>query len=207
MNRTTERLPPYKRMIKLAIASEPNRQGASLVRIYKYLERHWQVGANKRMFIKKAIQRQIEVGNIVQNGARYRTKTKPARRAKRVTKSNPVVAIAKANSTRKPKPAPNKKTVPVTPVSQLIWFWQYYDNGWMNYHPDASTIVEAVYQDYLRNPGVTDVRSVTSGDWNYLVDFKLMQQQNIQHENHTIRKIRRAQIPIENAVFRKHFGI
>jgi WWE domain/linker histone H1 and H5 family len=207
MDHTNAKLPPYKRMIKLAIAAEPNRKGASLIRIYKYIEQHWRLGPNKRTFIKNAIRRQMETGDIVQNGARYRAKTKPIRRAKRAAKRNPVVAIAKSNSTRKPKTAPKKKAVPGTSVSQLVWFWQYYDNGWMNYHPDASTIVEAVYQDYLRNPGCTDVRSVTSGDWNYLVDFKLMQQQNIQHENHTIRKIRRAQIPIGDAVFRKHFDI
>jgi hypothetical protein len=42
---------------------------------------------------------------------------------------------------------------------------------------------------------MTDVRSVQSGQWSYLVDFRQMTQQNVQHEAHTTRAIRRYQVP------------
>lgn len=217
MEPAVTKLPPYKRMIGLAIKSETNRNGASLIHIYKYIENNWQVGSNKRTFIKKAIQRQMESGDITQKGARYKLKTKPARRvARRERKVQKPISANKAGRTssaignpkasgRKSKAVP-KKATSAAPISKLVWFWQFYDNGWTNYHPDASAVVEGVYQDYLRHPNMTDVRSVKSGDWNYLVDFRLLQQQNIQHENHTVRKIRRVQIPVEDAVFRKNFG-
>jgi len=51
--------------------------------------------------------------------------------------------------------------------------------------------VEDVYQNYLSNRGDTDVRAVKSGQWEYQVDFMAMKQTNIQHDNHTVRNIRR----------------
>jgi len=78
----------------------------------------------------------------------------------------------------------------------LKWVWQYSDNGFCNYDTLASDTVEGVYQEYLTSPYTTDVRSVKSGQWSYLVDFKEMTQQNIQHESHTKRKIRRIQVPL-----------
>jgi hypothetical protein len=87
----------------------------------------------------------------------------------------------------------------------LVWFWQYYHDGWCNYHPEASEVVEATYQEYLRNPGITDVRSVESGEWNYMVDFRQMTQQNVRHEAHTVRRIRRVQIPKKDTTYRKKF--
>jgi hypothetical protein len=66
--------------------------------------------------------------------------------------------------------------------------------------------VEVNYQDYLKNPGHSDVRAVHSGQWNYMVDFRQMQQQNIQHENHTRRKIRRVQLPISEIHNRKQYA-
>jgi len=68
--------------------------------------------------------------------------------------------------------------------------WQYFDKTWRNYDTAASDIVEGVYQEYLLNPNI-DVRAVKSGDWQYQVDFTKMTQTNIQHANHTSRKIRR----------------
>jgi len=70
---------------------------------------------------------------------------------------------------------------------------------------NASDVVEATYQEYLKNPGITDVRAIKSGQWNYMVDFRQMQQQNIQHENHTVRKIRRKQIPMSEIGDKKKY--
>jgi len=56
---------------------------------------------------------------------------------------------------------------------------------------EASETVEEVYQGYLANRGNSDVRAVKSGQWEYMVDFMALKQTNIQHENHTIRNIRR----------------
>jgi len=70
------------------------------------------------------------------------------------------------------------------------YVWQYFDKTWRHYEAGASAIVEGVYQEYLLNPDI-DVRAVKSGDWQYQVDFTKMEQTNIQHANHTARKIRR----------------
>jgi len=80
--------------------------------------------------------------------------------------------------------------------ANLVWAWQYKENDdkFRNYTPRASDVVEGVYQEYLSNPQQTDVRAVKSGDWEYMVDFRQMTQQNIQHASHTVRNIRRVQI-------------
>jgi len=68
------------------------------------------------------------------------------------------------------------------------------DKAWKNYDAKASDVVEEVYQKYLANRGDTDVRAVKSGQWEYMVDFLAMKQTNIQHENHTVRNIRRTKV-------------
>jgi hypothetical protein len=70
--------------------------------------------------------------------------------------------------------------------------WQFkMDSGaWADYAPAANKEVEKAYASWLVNPHV-DVRSVHSGDWHYMIDFNLNQQQNIQHAAHKIRDIRR----------------
>jgi len=69
--------------------------------------------------------------------------------------------------------------------------WQYLENGWKYYDKTASDAVELAYQDYLKSPQNFDVRAVKSGRWMYQVDFARMEQTNIEHESHTVRKIRR----------------
>jgi len=135
--------------------------------------------------------------------------TKRATKAKGVGKeSSPASSPSKTRGTKaatkatrgtaKPKKgATEAKTSETT--GELVWVWQYYDNGFHNYDPEASAIVEGVYQEYKTSPYTTDVRSVKSGQWNYLVDFREMTQQNVQHESHTKRKIRRVQIPASEA--------
>jgi len=68
--------------------------------------------------------------------------------------------------------------------------WQYFDNGWHDYYPDASNIVEGVYQEYKANPaGGLDIRAVKSGHFSYQVDFLSLTQTNTQ--THTVRNIQR----------------
>jgi len=69
--------------------------------------------------------------------------------------------------------------------------WQYHDGTWKDYDAKASDTVEETYLKYLENRGETDVRAVKSGQWEYQVDFMAMKQTNIQHEQHTVRNIRR----------------
>eukprot|EP01080_Neovahlkampfia_damariscottae_P001621 gene1621-12746_t len=71
------------------------------------------------------------------------------------------------------------------------YIWQYKDGSFQNYDLEASETVEEVYQQWLKNPGDFDVRSVQSGQFGYMVDFRKLEQMNIVHENHTIRQIRR----------------
>jgi len=79
--------------------------------------------------------------------------------------------------------------------------WQYFDNnkvisnpshdGWYNYDAEASDIVEDAWQKYVVHRGLNDVRSVKSGEWEYMVDFMNWKQMNIIHTAHTKRDIRR----------------
>jgi len=75
--------------------------------------------------------------------------------------------------------------------SQDEYVWQYKHGAlWHTYDAEASKMVEAIYQTFVTDPN-TDIRSVKSGDWSYMVDFNNMTQQNIEHQNHTVRNIRR----------------
>jgi len=127
-------------------------------------------------------------------------KEKPAKRGKRSKKSDT------ETSPKKPPPKGRGKAKTVTGASasstsgnstELVWVWQFLENDglYYNYESGASNVVEEVYQSYVKSPGATDVRSVKSGQWNYMVDFRAMTQQNVQHEAHTTRKIRRIQVP------------
>jgi hypothetical protein len=79
--------------------------------------------------------------------------------------------------------------------------WQYYDNckdtnsispdDFYGYNPEASDIVEDAWQKYITHRGLNDVRSVKSGEWEYMVDFMNWEQRNIIHSAHTKRNIRR----------------
>jgi len=79
--------------------------------------------------------------------------------------------------------------------------WQYYDNykdtinispdGFYDYNPEASDIVETAWQKYITHRGLNDVRLVKSGEWEYMVDFMNWEQWNIIHSAHTKRNIRR----------------
>jgi hypothetical protein len=76
----------------------------------------------------------------------------------------------------------------------LEQIWQYQDGGWHDYDPKASDEVETTYQLYEKEKAtgrVIDVRAVRSGTWEYQIDFRQFTQQNIRHEAHTIRAIRR----------------
>lgn len=117
-----------------------------------------------------------------------------APKAKKATKkaaATPKPAGAGSRVTGKPKAKvfDNKTDAP-----ESSFKWQFHDakfaGGWGDYESKASDVVEAAYQEWLKNP-YTDVRAVHSGDWNYSIDFTNNKQVNIQHEAHTQRDIRR----------------
>ena len=96
-------------------------------------------------------------------------------------------------------PSVNSKTSPSVRIYPAIW--QYYDNSkfttnksaddWYDYDAQASDIVEESWLKYIVNRGLNDVRSVKSGEWEYMVDFMNWNQQNILHSDHRKREIRR----------------
>lgn len=87
--------------------------------------------------------------------------------------------------------AGKKKSGGTTPAGYKFK-WQYQEGDqWKDYDINASDVVEAAYQGYIKNPGMCDVRAVKSGQWQYQVDFLNNKQTNIQHENHKVRSIRR----------------
>lgn len=70
--------------------------------------------------------------------------------------------------------------------------WEFADDGggWSPYDLEASKLVEMEYQSWLQQPEVF-VRSVQSGYFHYSVNFNKMEQTNIKHQAHRVRKIRR----------------
>jgi hypothetical protein len=76
--------------------------------------------------------------------------------------------------------------------SILLFKWQYWadTNKWADFDGPASKALEKAYADWMKNPHV-DVRSVKSGQYHYMVDFNMMQQQNVDHSAHRVRKINR----------------
>jgi hypothetical protein len=98
-----------------------------------------------------------------------------------------------------PPPTPPYTFVPSPPSAEVAPLpaavnWQYRDDtkgGWCDYDPPASADVEAHFAEYSRNPGRWDIRSVDSGNFKYLVDFRQMRQTNIIHKDHTERPVRR----------------
>jgi WWE domain/EF-hand domain pair len=82
-----------------------------------------------------------------------------------------------------------------TSVAQKQWHWQYLhaeEGGWLDWDADASSVVEANYQDYLQTKR-EPIRSIKSGFFKYSVNFDSMMQCNVQHLTHTQRPIRRIQ--------------
>jgi len=140
------------------------------------------------------------------NAKKEKTKKEKTKKSPKKQKTKEPSPRKSKTATRpaKEKPAPRGKkssrgstSSASAETAELVWVWQFMENDkcFYNYESDASDVVESVYQDYLKNPGNTDVRSVKSGQWHYMVDFREMTQQNIQHENHTKRRIRRIQVP------------
>jgi len=127
------------------------------------------------------------------------TPQKPARAPVKAPRHASNIVQAAKNSTglrRKSSLAAARSTSNTScVVSKYQDKWQYYDNGrkpgpWHDYDSQASDIVEEVYAEWVKNPHI-DVRAVKSGEFNYMVDFNLMEQQNIDYSTHTKRKIRR----------------
>jgi len=87
-------------------------------------------------------------------------------------------------------------------LKRKLPIWQFYDkskgdaivvspDGYYDYDMKASDVVEEEWQKYIKNRAMCDVRAVKSGQYNYQVDFINWSQQNVDHHNHTVRKIRR----------------
>jgi len=112
--------------------------------------------------------------------------------AKKAAASTPKPAGAGSRVSGKTPKAKVFDDKTVAPESSFKW--QFHDakfaGGWGDYESKANDVVEAAYQEWLKNP-YTDVRAVHSGDWNYSIDFTNNKQVNIQHEAHTQRDIRR----------------
>lgn len=132
-----------------------------------------------RKAVKNATKRKITKGKTAKNSKTAKT-AKTAKRAKTPKKSS---RVRKSNSSE----INNESSTNLNPE----YIWQFYDNGFFNYDFKASEAVEDEYQKYLQSPGSFDVRSVKSGMFNYFIDFRQFTQQNIDHPNHTVRKIRR----------------
>jgi len=146
-----------------------------------------------------ALDHRLAIGAEIQ-GDIPKTLAKKAHHTKEKKKRTTKVSKKTKRPSKKRKTEKEKEKEDEADDSELKWVWQYWHNGWYNYDTAANDVVESVYQDYLQNPRNCDVRAVSSGDWKYMVDFRALTQQNIQHESHTTRNIRRVQIPSSDLV-------
>ena len=81
------------------------------------------------------------------------------------------------------------------------WKWSYHvgvavndkQPGWHDFDQKAATVVEAAYVKWLNNPGgAASQLTLTVGKYNYKIDLAELTQTNLTHDNHTVRKLRRA---------------
>jgi len=141
---------------------------------------------------KKATDKKKKETTTRKKKATKATKAKTTKRGK----SKEVEEAPAPKKARRGKAAAAAEEVEDNNVAEE-YMWEYKErDNWFPYTKEASDIVEAAYKDFLSDPGV-DVRSVKSGMWSYQVDFTNMTQTNIQHENHTVRDIRRVPVPSE----------
>lgn len=199
---------PYKKRIDEAIKAlrGPENKPVSYISIAKYIGTKYpntqkRVQHNCKPYLRKALAR----------GVAKKTYSRVKNSFYLGPVPQPVPAVVPIQQNNQQNPVPNP--IILKPVQQPIIMvqpiqnnnpvaagtWQYYDDAvvmgkwWFDYDKPASDAVEKVYQDWLSNPGNFDVRSVSSGihGYNYMVDFRNMTQTNIDHPNHTVRKIQR----------------
>lgn len=135
------------------------------------------IGAPKKKAVKKAPKK-------------VKAKAAAAPKKKAVTKKKKAVMEEEAPEAAAAA-APKKRAKKAAEAGSDEPHWEYRDGGWKRYDAEASAVVETAFQEYLRDPGMLDVRSVKSGSWSYQVDFVNMKQTNIEHTAHTVRDIRR----------------
>jgi hypothetical protein len=202
----------YEKMVLKALKNIEMRGGVPINSIYTYVKSRFLVKDQYRKHINAKVTELLESGEIVE------TKTKNYKLAKNLKKRK-VVTKTKQTPVKKQKTEKKEKgkkveeeeedafdfggndeeeeeeeVVEKEKKTKSGFIWQYYDKGWNNYDFDASETVDDVYEQWKKNPGDFDVRSVHSGQFNYMVDFRQMNQQNIDIDNHTVRKIRRQKI-------------
>jgi hypothetical protein len=154
---------------------------------------------DRRKHVRKLLNRALERGtNDTQDIKRHKNSfslivKQSARKSDKTAKSAKSTKSRSKTANKTPTPSTGSSTLPTetNTIESVTHKWQYFDNGWFDYHPDASKAVEEAYQDYISNPGMWDVRAVKSGRWHYQVDFPNMKQTNIEHDDHTQRDIRR----------------
>lgn len=151
---------------------------------------------HKRNHIKKLLKRALDKAtNETMDIKRHKNSFSLI--AKKDVKTNTKINKVKKSKASTQSGQPTQPTQSAQPIEtnetnqQSSHKWQYFDNGWFDYHTEASKLVEEAYQDYIAHPGMWDVRAVKSGRWQYQVDFPNMKQTNIEHDDHTQRDIRR----------------
>jgi len=107
---TRKTVPPYSKLILRVITAIGHRVGSSVIGIANYIEKNYPVKEGFKRYVKAALKRGVESGDIVHNGALYRVSAKGkngSSRSKRVAKksaegsSSGKVRVKKPTSARK----------------------------------------------------------------------------------------------------------
>jgi len=125
---TRKTTPAYLKMISKAITSIGHRSGSNLVAISHYIEKNYPVKENYKRYLKAAIKRAVDGGEIVKNGAMYRVKTSAKKRTtKRVKKTTegetakkPRAKKSTEKSTEKAKASPKKRARKADAESEVV---------------------------------------------------------------------------------------
>jgi len=171
--------PPYDVMVKHSIyhLTRRKRKGTSRQAVLKFMGDRFELPDTAGRYVSKVIRLGLESNDLTREKLSYKLADSQKRK------------IAKEYKMKKRRIVKKKKKKKKTPKR----IWQFNDQGFYNYDLDASKEVEKQYKKWKKDTTTNiDVRSVKSGKFHYMVNFRTMKQTNIDHDKHTQRDIRRA---------------
>ena len=127
---------------------------------------------------------------VYENGRAYPDYLVRYYRGKRNPKQTPFKDKAEAmKRVREVNPDPDIGLLHPLPI--LDYRWVYMDKEWKPYKPADQAKIEGVYQASKKNAATPSKVQIKSDEWTYEVDIDKFCQINIDHSEHTERKINR----------------
>jgi len=158
--------PSYDVLVKHSIyhLTRRKRKGASRQAVLKFVGERYEIPDTAGRYVSKVLKLGLETNDLTREKMSYKLGDSQKRK------------IAKSYKMKKKR-------------DKLKYIWQFDDQGFYNYDVDASKEVEKQYKEWKE--WNIDVRSVKSGKFHYMVNFRTMKQTNIDHDSQTQRDVKR----------------